>query len=89
MLSLSTRQYATAFNQPLSWDTSSVGTMDNMFHVRSARAPASSLHSRVLCLHAACAATAPTPSRLHACLSPLLLCFPFRLGSTRTRSTSR
>ena len=33
---LSTRQYATAFNQPLSFDTSKVTTMYYMFQVRSA-----------------------------------------------------
>ena len=43
--SLSTRQSASAFNQPLSWDMSGVTTMHSMFAVRSARAPASSLHS--------------------------------------------
>jgi len=89
MLSLSPRQSASAFNQPLSFDTSSVTRMDYMFQVRSARAPASSLRSWVLPLHAACAAAAPTASRLHARLSPLFLCFPFRLGSPRRRSTSR
>eukprot|EP00964_Phaeocystis_antarctica_P081052 scaffold50673_cov51-Phaeocystis_antarctica.AAC.2 len=35
---LSTRQYASAFNQPLSFDTSSVTTMYGMFWVRSAHA---------------------------------------------------
>ena len=35
---LSTRQSASAFNQPLSFDTSSVTTMYGMFTVRSARA---------------------------------------------------
>ena len=35
---LSTRQYAAAFNQPLSFDTSSVTTMRDMFVVRSAHA---------------------------------------------------
>jgi len=89
MLSLSSRQYAYAFNQPLSWDTSRVTTMSHMFNVRSARAPASRLHTWVLCLHPACAAAARTPSRLHARLSPLVLCFTFRLGSPRRRSTSR
>ena len=89
MLSLSTRQYATAFNQPLSWDIASVTNMYNMFYVRSARAPASSSHTWVLCLHPACAAAAPTPSRVPARLSPLFLCFPFRLGSKGLRSTSR
>ena len=36
--SLVTRQYASAFNQPLSFDTSEVTDMDSMFRVRSARA---------------------------------------------------
>jgi len=89
MLSLSTLQSASAFNQPLSFDSSSVTTMDNMFQVRSARAPASRLHTWVLCLHAACAAASSTPSRVPARLSLLILCFPFRLGSPRRRSTSR
>eukprot|EP00964_Phaeocystis_antarctica_P076119 scaffold47039_cov54-Phaeocystis_antarctica.AAC.4 len=35
---LSTRQTAYAFNQPLSFDTSSVTNMRYMFYVRSARA---------------------------------------------------
>ena len=35
---LSTRQWALAFNQPLSFDTSKVTTMKSMFHVRSTRA---------------------------------------------------
>jgi len=89
MLSLSPRQNAHAFNQTLSWDTSSVVNMYRMFQVRSARAPASCFHTWVLCLHAACAAAAPTPSRVPACLSPLVSCSPFRLGSPRRRSTSR
>jgi len=89
MLSLSTRQSARVFNQPLSFDTSSVTTIERMFSVRSARAPPSSLHSWVLCLHAACAAAAPTPSCVPARLSPLFFYSPFRLGSMRMRSTSR
>ena len=40
-----TRQKAQAFNQPLSFDTSSVTTMQNMFYVRSA--PAHATHSPV------------------------------------------
>ena len=36
---LSTRQQAYAFNQPLSFDTSSVTNMNSMFYVRSAREP--------------------------------------------------
>ena len=38
MPSFSTRQEASAFNQPLSFDTSSVTGMSSMFRVRSARA---------------------------------------------------
>ena len=38
---LSTRQIAIKFNQPLSFDTSSVTNMGWLFHVRSARALAS------------------------------------------------
>ena len=48
---LSTRQVASAFNQPLSFDTSSVTDMGYMFYVRSARALAPSLQS-VPALHA-------------------------------------
>ena len=36
-------QYASAFNQPLSLDTSNVTNMNNMFEVRS-RAPLHSCH---------------------------------------------
>ena len=39
MPSPSTRQFASAFNQPLSFDTSSVKTMSQMFYVRSPRMP--------------------------------------------------
>ena len=39
--SLLTRQYASAFNQPLSFDTSKVTDMHRMWDVRSARALAS------------------------------------------------
>ena len=45
MPSLRTRQRVTAFNQPLSFDTSSVTTMEYMFYVRSA--PAHETHSPV------------------------------------------
>ena len=41
----STWQNAAAFNQLLTFDTSSVTTMDSMFYVRSARAPRSPLPS--------------------------------------------
>ena len=39
MPSPSTRQQASAFNQPLSFDTSKVTTMSGMFQVRSPRVP--------------------------------------------------
>ena len=60
---LSTRQYAYAFNQPLSFDTSKVTTMYAMFYVRSARALAPTALSRALFVHAACVAATP---RAHA-----------------------
>jgi len=68
----STRQHASAFNQPLSFDTSKVTTMQIMFYVRSARALApNSLESRAF---PACMPLAPrrcpTPSRLPARTSP-------------------
>eukprot|EP00964_Phaeocystis_antarctica_P045733 scaffold26342_cov63-Phaeocystis_antarctica.AAC.1 len=53
--SFDSRQYASAFNQPLSFDTSSITTMNTMFSVRSSPCPAPNLQSRPL-LHAACAA---------------------------------
>eukprot|EP00964_Phaeocystis_antarctica_P061807 scaffold36956_cov62-Phaeocystis_antarctica.AAC.5 len=88
--SLSTRQYASSFNQPLSLDTSSVTTMQYMFQVRSARAlpatsiigsaPPSTLLAPPLLLHA-------LPSRRPP-VAPLLM-LPFRLGRGRWASTSR
>ena len=50
--SLSTRQGAAAFNQPLSFDTSSVIDMNGMFAVRSARALPPAALSRALPVHA-------------------------------------
>eukprot|EP00964_Phaeocystis_antarctica_P039558 scaffold22637_cov41-Phaeocystis_antarctica.AAC.2 len=64
--SLPTRQGAAAFNQTLSFDTSSVTTMQNMFSVRFARAPARSLHSWVLPARCLRWSRRPTPSRLPA-----------------------
>ena len=83
---ISTRQGASAFNQPLSFDTSSVTDMLQMFYVRSARAQAPSLQSVPSRVHASSVAT---PSRL-----PGLHLAPhrtpsFRLGRARRRSTSR
>ena len=62
---LLTRQGASAFNQPLSWDTSKVTNMGYMFHVRSARALAPKLAlRRAFPVHAA---FAPPPPH---CLPP-------------------
>ena len=73
MVPLFTRQAARAFNQPLSFDASSVTSMASMFYVRSARALPST--STVAGLVAACATDNPAPrSRLLARMSPLLLC---------------
>jgi hypothetical protein len=58
----STRQYAHAFNQPLSFDTSKVTHMGDMFIVRSARALTLTTWFRPSPVHAACAATASTLS---------------------------
>ena len=59
---LSTRQGASAFNQPLSFDTSSVTDMQGMFEVRSSPCPALlPICSRAL----SCAMLAPpTPATL-------------------------
>jgi len=90
----STRQQASAFNQPLSFDTSSVNTMLRMFYVRSARAlgPQLSLESGLFPVHASCRAATihPRPSRLPARTPPSPHCMPsLRLGSPRQPSTSR
>ena len=72
--SLLTRQSATAFNQPLSLDTSKVTSIKYLFQVHSARALAT--HSPVgSSLHVAWAAT-PTPSRLLALHIALVVCLP-------------
>ena len=77
---LLTRQGASAFNQPLSLDTSSVTAMDGMFYVRSARALAPSLRSGPLPVHAACDAAAPFPRALPACTSPRIVRPPSNLA---------
>jgi surface protein len=89
MLLLSTRQAASAFNQPLSLNTSKVTTMQSMFNVRSARAMRPpSLESG---LPRACRLRRrrPMPCRLPARTSPRITCPAFRLGRPRRRSTSR
>eukprot|EP00964_Phaeocystis_antarctica_P113311 scaffold77359_cov53-Phaeocystis_antarctica.AAC.1 len=75
-----------AFNQPLSFETSSVTDMTTMFWVRSARALAPAAFSWALPVHAACAATAPTPSRLPSCTSPRIICPPFDLQGASSLS---
>eukprot|EP00964_Phaeocystis_antarctica_P096346 scaffold62657_cov64-Phaeocystis_antarctica.AAC.6 len=54
------RQYASAFNQPLSFDTSSVTRMGSMLKVRSSPFPAPNLQSSPP-LRAACTAVARHP----------------------------
>eukprot|EP00964_Phaeocystis_antarctica_P066227 scaffold39999_cov63-Phaeocystis_antarctica.AAC.6 len=85
---LSTRQQASAFNQPLSFDTSSVREfrgMSNMFWVRSAHAlaPPAFTAGPSPCAWRACAAAGPRPPAPgpHLALhhTPSL-----RLGSTQT-----
>jgi len=88
MVPLSTRQGAFAFNQPLSFDTSSVTDMRSMFAVRSARSPPSASTVRAFLLLAPLATLPRPPARLPAC-RPSSYAFPFLFGSARTRSTSR
>ena len=85
------RQKAIAFNQLLSFDTSSVKNMNNMINVRSSPYTLLPICSRVLpCMHAACPAVARAASCLPTSTSPrtphALLS---TLGSPRRRSTSR
>ena len=63
---VSTRQDAKVFNQPLSFDISSVTNIGYMFSVRSARTLAPSLQSSppALPVHAACAAVISRPPHL-------------------------
>ena len=84
------RQEASVFNQPLSFDTSSVTTMSGMFYVRSsprALSPICAVEpSRGRCLPLRSPAASCLPTRIprpapHALLSTL--------GSSRRRSTSR
>ena len=67
---LSTRQYASAFNQPLSFDTSKVTDMEDMFEVCSARAlprPTPSRFPAHTSPHTVCPAF---DSAVHACIQP-------------------
>ena len=96
---LATRQLVDAFNQPLSFDTSSVTSMRVMFYVRSARAPPGQRPSAAGSLPAHWACTAATPpanpsrQRHSACTlappaAPSLHALPLPLGRARRRSTS-
>ena len=67
---LSTRQDASAFNQPLSFDTSKVTDMRYMFMVRSARALTPTALSRALLVHANCVATNQRPHVFRAAPLP-------------------
>ena len=85
--SLLTRQSASAFNQPLSLDTSSVTDMQYMFNVRSARAlPAASI------VRPSRHAVAPLPPHTFLSRGPRvapLPMLPCRLDRVHRRSTSR
>jgi hypothetical protein len=75
--SLSTRQHAHAFNQPLSFDTSMVTNMERMFQVRSARAlTPDNLESGPPRRACRLRRHRPTPSRLPARTSPGIACAP-------------
>ena len=90
---LSARQYARVFNQPLSFNTSSVTTVSSMFEVRSARvACPQSVYSspplRVACAVVTHRFRSPS-SHLLASARPASYALLSRLGSTRGRSTNR
>ena len=76
----STRQEASAFNQPLSWDTTKVTTMQGMFYVRSARALAPNSLESGLSRGCRLRRHRLTPSRLPARTSPRIACPPFDLA---------
>ena len=87
MLPFFTRQSASAFNQPLSFDTSSVMSTSRMFQVRSARSLPSAptveaFPARCMRRRRPHALPPPDPH-----VSPLVL--PLLLGRARRRSTSR
>eukprot|EP00964_Phaeocystis_antarctica_P068690 scaffold41628_cov49-Phaeocystis_antarctica.AAC.2 len=82
---------ASAFNQPLSFDTSSVTTMKYMFYVRSCPCPAPNLQTSPP-LRPACTVIEPSalppPPGPH--LTPLrVYALDSTLGRTPWRSTSR
>ena len=82
------RQNARKFNQPLSFDTSSVTDMGDMFRVRSSPFPACNLQSSPP-LHAACAAVARGPLVCRPAPRPASYALLSTLGRTRGSSTGR
>ena len=72
------RQWASAFNQPLSFDTSKVTTMSGMFQVRSFPCPVPNLQSSPRTLHRLCTHSAPARRRsvLRPCPRTLTLFCP-------------
>ena len=80
------RQYASVFNQPLSFDTSSVTTMYGMFNVRFSPCCSQSAvePSHARCLHR----RRPPPPAARPAPHPASYALRSTLGSTRLRSTS-
>ena len=78
------RQDASAFDQPLSFDTSSVTDMNMMFEVRSSPCPAPNLQSSPR-LHAVCAAVArrSAASRPHRTPQRMRPLFDSRQGANK------
>ena len=76
---------ASAFNQPLSLDTSSVTSMEDMFFVRAVAPNLQQSPS----LHAACTTTAPTALSAPGPHLALLHVTSLRPGRPRGSSTSR
>ena len=83
------RQGASAFNQPLSFDTSSVTTMYAMFKVRSSPCPAPNLQSSLLPCTLRLRRGRPPPPASRPAPRPASYALPSTLGSTRQSSTSR
>ena len=82
------RQGAYTFNQPVSFDTSSVTNMDWIFEVRAFPCAASQPAVTPTLLHAACTAIAPVYPREAARASPLSPACSVRLGRTQTACPS-
>eukprot|EP00964_Phaeocystis_antarctica_P016220 scaffold8959_cov55-Phaeocystis_antarctica.AAC.3 len=84
--SFDSRQYAYAFNQPLSFDASSVTTMYSMFLVRSSPCPAPNLQPRpLLCTLRAPRSPDCPPTRIPR---PAPHALSYRLSAGRVRVQS-